>query len=74
MTNQQTHDETFGQMALSQRARARLTQKKVASKIPSKSIFSYLNRYRLDRQVLCSKIAPLDCKIAPLNCKIAHLI
>ena len=26
-------------------------------------------KYRLDRQVLCSKIAPLDGKIAPLKKK-----
>ena len=41
----------------SQRAGARLTQKKVASKIPSKSIFSYLNRY-ISRQKFkfCNRI------------------
>ena len=33
-----------------------------------------ITRYRLDRQVLCSKIAPLDGKIAPLNSKIAPLV
>ena len=43
--------------SIPQRAGARLTQKKVASKIPSKSIFSYLNGYISSQKFLfCHRI------------------